>query len=243
MALIKLTAVVDNISGKLNGSVFARNKGGHYIRSKSNPTNPQTEKQNLVRSLLSGVSTEWRQLTNGQREAWKGAAQDFPYQNKLGDSKIYSGFNLFVKHNQNLKNYDPDSPTLTSPMAPAPTIPPFAVTGSIGLNNLGTSISLAEVEMNFSERSPDTVFLIYATPVISHGVSNFKNRLRLIATDDGTSMSGNLLTSVITLQYSQNFGVPADGAKVGYGVRAINTVTGQGSEMITGWVEVYTASP
>lgn len=240
MALIKLTAVVDNISGKLNGSVFARNKGGHYIRSKSNPTNPQTIRQNMVRSLLSGVSTEWRQLTHGQREAWKGAAVDFPYQNKLGDSKIYSGFNLFVKHNQNLKNYDASSPTLTSPMAPAPTIAPFGVTGSIGLDAQGTAITLAEVEMNFSERSPDTVFQIYATPPISHGVSNFKNRLRLIDTNDGTSAAGNLLVADITNSYPPVFGVPADGAKVGFGVRAINTVTGQGSEMITGWVEVYT---
>lgn len=239
MALIKLTAVVDNISGKLNGSVFARNKGGHYIRSKSNPTNPQTEKQNLVRSLLSGVSTEWRQLTHGQREAWKGAAQDYPYQNKLGDSKIYSGFNLFVKHNQNLKNYDASSPTLTSPKPPAPTIPPFSVTGSIGLNAQGNTITLAEVEMNFSERSPATVFLIYATPVISHGVSNFKNRLRLIDTSDGTSSVGNLLIADITNSYPAVFGVPADGAKIGYGVRAINLITGQGSEMVTGWVEVY----
>lgn len=240
MALIKLTAVVDNISGKLNGSVFARNKGGHYIRSKSNPTNPQTTRQNMVRSLLSGVSTEWRQLTPGQREAWKGAAQDFPYQNKLGDSKIYSGFNLFVKHNQNLKNYDSESPTLTSPMAPAPTIPPFGVTGSIGLNAQGTAITLAEVEMNFSERSPNTVFLLYATPPISHGVSNFKNRLRLIYTDDGTSSASNLVVSDITTEYPLFFGVPADGAKIGYGVRAINTVTGQGSKMVTGWVQVYT---
>lgn len=240
MALIKLTAVVDNISGKLNGSVFARNKGGHYIRSKSNPTNPQTEKQNLVRSLLAGVSTDWRQLTNSQREAWKGATQDFPYQNKLGDTKIYSGFNLFVKHNQNLKNYDPDSPTLTTPKAPAPTIPPFSVTGSIGLAAIGNAISLAEVEMNFSERSPNTVFLIYATPVLSHGVSNFRNRLRLIDTNDGTSSVSNLLIADITTSYRVAFGVPADGAKIGYGVRAINTVTGQGSEMVTGWVEVYT---
>lgn len=239
MALIKLTAVVDNISGKLNGSVFARNKGGHYIRSKSNPTNPQTEKQNLVRSLLSGVSTEWRQLTNGQREAWKGAGADFPYQNKLGDTKIYSGFNLFVKHNQNLKNYDEGSPILASPMPPAPTIPPFGITGSIGLNAQGTIVTLAEVEMNFSERSPNTVFLIYATPVISHGVSNFRNRLRLIDTNDGTSASGNLLIADITNSYTNSFGVPADGSKIGYGVRAINTVTGQGSEMVTGWVEVY----
>ena len=239
MALIKLTAVVDNISGKLNGSVFARNKDGHYIRSKSNPTNPQTEKQNLVRSLLSGVSTEWRNLSQGQREAWKGASQDFPYQNKLGDTKNYSGFNLFVKHNQNLKNYDASSPTLASPIPPAPTIPPFSVTGSIGLDSLGSAITLAEVEMNFSERSPNTVFLIYATPVISHGVSNFRNRLRLIDTNDGTSASGNLLVADITNSYPAFFGVPADGAKVGFGVRAINTVTGQGSEMVTGWVEVY----
>lgn len=241
MALIKLTAVVDNISGKLNGSVFARNKGGHYIRSKSNPTNPQTEKQNLVRSLLSGVSTEWRNLTHEQREAWKGATKDFPYQNKLGDSKIYSGFNLFVKHNQNLQNYDPASPTLISPMPPAPTIPPFSVAGNFELNAQGSAMTLGEVEMNFSERSPNTVFLVFATPVISHGVSNFKNRLRLIATDDGTSASGNQLIADIGVLYRNSFGVPTPGAKIGFGVRAINTVTGQASVMVTGWAVVTTA--
>ena len=48
MAKIKMTAIVADMRNKLNGSVFSRNRGGAYIRTKVTPINPQTSVLHLT---------------------------------------------------------------------------------------------------------------------------------------------------------------------------------------------------
>ena len=63
MAKIKLSAIVSEMRGKLNGSVFSKNRGGAYIRTKVTPVNPQSLAQGLVRATLTNLSQAWRGLT------------------------------------------------------------------------------------------------------------------------------------------------------------------------------------
>ena len=238
MALIKLTAMVDNISGKLNGTVFARNKGGHYVRSKSNPTNPRSAFQMNVRGILAGIAGKWRELTQGQRNAWDAAAPDFPYQNKLGDTKVYSGFNLFMKLNQNLSILNLGLSALNSPPTPVSVPSPTIVTGGFAVNAAQDAIELAEVDLDFIPTGAASIAVIYATAPISNGVKNFKNRLRVVSQIPIPS-TGNTLTVNIGTQYGVRFGVPEVDTKIGYGVRIISTVSGQASPLVTGETVVY----
>lgn len=219
MALIKLTAIVDNISGKLNGTVFSRNKGGHYMRSKSKPTNPRTAPQMAVRAAFGAISQLWRGLTEAQRAAWQAAAADFPYQNKLGDSKELSGFALHQKLNRNLQLIGQSA--LSTPPAPeavpAPTA--FNVNASLEAEFKATAAFSAET-------SPESYVLVFATPPLSPGVSNFENRLRQITS---TKQSGFDAGEVLLDNYSARFGTPPVGAKIGFRIHVVNVNTGQDS--------------
>ena len=240
MALIKLTAIVDNISGKLNGTVFARNKGGHYMRSKSNPTNPRTTPQSIVRGVLGSISSKWRALTQGQRDAWDGAAPDFPYQNRMGDTKILSGFSLFMKLNQNIFNAGAGITALVNPPAPVEVSQPIFVGGSFGVNAAGTAVSLAEIDLEFVQSGEPARAILFVTPPMSAGIKNFSNRLRKL--DNAVIPSSGGTTSFdIGSDYQDKFGVPQEGAKIGYAVRIVSTVTGQASPLVTGEVIVYAA--
>ena len=97
MALIKTTAIVDAISGKIQGTVFARNKGGAYARGRGVVTNPRSAAQMRVRSMFAAVSQAWRTLTQIQVQDWNTLASETTYQNRLGDSRNYTGKALFKK--------------------------------------------------------------------------------------------------------------------------------------------------
>lgn len=230
MALIKLTAIVDNISGKLNGTVFANNKGGHYMRSKSKPTNPQTEEQSLRRSNFANIASQWRELNQGQRNAWDQAAQDFPYTNRLGDTKILSGFSLHQKLRTNLTLVN-QSTDLAGPPAPQGVGSVVGAVGSFILPNIGDQ-PLSEIEFDMAGRHLDTGVLVYATAGLSPGISNFHNRLRLISTGV-PDLIGGTTTLNITQDYIDRFGTPTLNAKIGYGLRIINATTGEASPMFT----------
>ena len=176
MALIKLTAIVDNISGKLNGTVFAKNKGGNYMRSKSKPSNPKTAAQMAVRAQFGAISSAWKGLSESARSAWRESASNFPYINRLGDSKILSGFALHQQLNTNLDLIgesaltfppEPNSPSSFSSMQ----VEAFKPAGGKDEINILAPLSVVDATSKT---------LIYATPPLSAGVENFENKLRLI---------------------------------------------------------------
>lgn len=233
-ALIKLTAVVDNISGKLNGTVFARNKGGHYMRSKSNPVNPQTDFQMNVRGDFGAMATAWRALTQAQRNAWDAAAADFPYQNKLGDTKILSGFNLFMKLNQNLEtaNVDIDFGRTVTPLGVAqPTNVELQISAQVPGDPPQPSILRVTVQRTSSLYK--TTMLIYATPQFSAGIKNFKNKLRLIQVVPVVGSIGPVIENVTTAWEDRYGALTHGGGKIGIAVRFINEISGEGSVQVS----------
>lgn len=99
MALIKSTLLAQ-ISGSLNGTVFSHNAGGQYVRNRSIPTNPGTDRQDVVRTAMTSLSTTWKYaLSNLQREQWRlwGATQTVT--NRLGDPITLSGIAAFQRVN------------------------------------------------------------------------------------------------------------------------------------------------
>lgn len=84
------------LSGKLGGTVYARNKGGYYVRSYAVPTNPKTVAQSAARSTFAGALTAWHSLTEAEKSAWN----SFATTNFAAFSPVpnvtYSGFNAFV---------------------------------------------------------------------------------------------------------------------------------------------------
>ena len=104
MALIKFGGGVVSMSGSIAGNTFARNRYGNYVRSRTKPVNPNTARQQAVRSALTFLTERWSQtLTAAQRTAWNLYAASVTMTNKLGESINLSGFNHYLRSNATLK--------------------------------------------------------------------------------------------------------------------------------------------
>lgn len=71
MALVKYTAIVDHLSGRVNDRVFSVRSGVYYSKANNpNPANPNTARQQLIRSNISSLSAAWRSLPTVNQSLW-----------------------------------------------------------------------------------------------------------------------------------------------------------------------------
>lgn len=100
MALVQFGGGVLDARGSVGAQVFSRNRFGNYIRARTTPVNPQSDRQSLVRNIMQTVSEYWSaSLTAAQRAAWETFAAAITRVNKLGETITLTGFNHFVRSN------------------------------------------------------------------------------------------------------------------------------------------------
>lgn len=100
MALLKYGGGIVQISGSMAGNTFARNRFGNYMRARTKPVNPGSDRQVTARARIALLSEDWRDvLTAGQRQAWDTYAAGVAMNNKLGETIHLTGFNHFVRSN------------------------------------------------------------------------------------------------------------------------------------------------
>lgn len=94
--MARVTFINAILSGKLAGTVYARNKAGHYLKSYSKPLNPDTEAQQANRALFGASSGQWHTLTDAQKALWNSYGSTiFVSKTGLAGSPV-SGFNAFI---------------------------------------------------------------------------------------------------------------------------------------------------
>ena len=119
MALIR--PILGELSGHIAGSTFSRNKGGLYVKRTAHPTNPNTARQQELRTLLSHSSGIWAGLDETQRESWRVYAAANPRLNRLGETFNLTGHQMFVALRS--AAVDAGFPAIDNPpveLAPAP---------------------------------------------------------------------------------------------------------------------------
>jgi hypothetical protein len=98
MALVKYGATVAQISGSVGGVVFARNRGGAYIRNKTAPVQPGTALQLAARTIFGSAVNTWTNILDStQREAWNTYASAVPYTDIFGETRYYSGQQRYIQ--------------------------------------------------------------------------------------------------------------------------------------------------
>ncbi len=216
MAKIKLSAIVSEMRGKLNGSVFSRNRGGAYLRTKVTPLNPQTLAQTLVRSSFTAVSQAWKALTQAQRDSWNSSVNNFVGTDIFGDQKTPSGFNLFMRLNKNLN--DVGATNLTVPPVPAPVQAFTSLTLSADTGG-GTLDVVASDAVALVTRVK-----VFATAGVSPGKSFVKSEYRQIA----ALGAGDPAIQEFAAEYIAVFGsLPSVGLKVFLRYTAVLEASGQ----------------
>lgn len=221
MALIQLGAFLTDISGKIGGTVFSKNRGGSYAKNKVIPNNPQTIAQSLARGRFGALSSAWRSLTQGARDSWTAATNSFPRINRLGKTVILSGNALYTSLNSNL--LDVGLPQLEF----APT--PVGVTEFITeINTLDFNGVSTDIDLNFTaieqDRATDMKIKIFATPPVSPGVSNVNSLYKEIAVVDGLVGTFNV---DLVAEYTGIFGQPPVGSKVGFKAFPVASASGE----------------
>lgn len=127
MALVKFGGGIIQMTGSIAGNTFARNHYGNYIRARTKPVNPNSERQQEVRNVISLLTSRWAQtLTPEQREAWGIYASSVAMKNKLGETTYLTGFNHYIRSNSYLCRREEtlvdDGPTIYELPAQDPTI-------------------------------------------------------------------------------------------------------------------------
>lgn len=217
MAKIKFGAMMVDASGKLGGQVFAKNRGGSYIRTKTTPLNPQTSAQMGVRGLFASISSGWSSLTEQGRQSFNNLVTDYARTDVFGDTRNPSGKSLYQRLNQNLVI---SGQALISECV-LPSAVPFANLVSAVLDSGAGTLN---VETNGD--TTGATIVVWATPPLSAGTKFVKNKLRQL--EYATGEDGAVID--IATSYIAKFGNFQDTDNIYVGVRVINA-NGQASPL------------
>jgi hypothetical protein len=84
-----------DLSGKLDGLVASRNRGGAYIREHVTPIDPATARQLIQRTAMENASAAWSALTDAQRQLWNTWAMGLRMVNRAGRPYAPTGRHAF----------------------------------------------------------------------------------------------------------------------------------------------------
>lgn len=93
MAKISLSPLVVDIRNKIGDTVFSKWKGINYVRSRVDPSNPNTENQQEVRNALKVLVLMWQALGGVHKICW----------DAWTSGRNLSGFNGYIGVNEELQ--------------------------------------------------------------------------------------------------------------------------------------------
>jgi len=212
MARVILSALVDEIRGKLAGSVFQNSYGGLQLRTKVNPQNPRSENQQKSRGVYSKLSMNWPYLLTAEQDTWLAGT--------IGDD---TGFNLYMVSNIKINQ------------AGQPALSIYSGTGSLPINAV-TFDTLSDTQFIINPATAaanlpaDTYLVMSATKQLRSGtsfISPSSYRLLTVFTPGFASGSDIDLFTIYTTLY----GTLPEGATIGVAYYTINAATGDYSPL------------
>lgn len=165
MALIKMGGLVTRISGRIGGTTFGTSASGSYAKNTGTPRKSLTIAQKGKMALMGTSAQRWRGLTQSQRDAFNAASPDYPYLNRVGDTKFYSGYAIFTQlvNNLSLGQFA---------IVPVP-LPKFTFTPLVFVN---IDDFPYDMFIQLSDGQEDITYRYFMTRISSPGISNaYKN--------------------------------------------------------------------
>jgi hypothetical protein len=131
MAFFTPSCLISEIRGSVGNQTFSRNAHGNIVKEKLVQTNPDTAKQQAVRTVMSDAVEAWQLLTDSERSEWSRFARLFPRRNSLGKQFYLPGYHQFVSCYLNrINSFQAGNP---QPVRP----PAFPIITSISVTNNG----------------------------------------------------------------------------------------------------------
>lgn len=191
----KFGAIVTEGRGKLSGHVFQQGRSGQIIKTKTSPLLRNSTKQQHQRALLSTISSKWKGLSVEQRYMWNEAVVYFKNTNVFGLSVVKSGFNLFLQQSLYVK-------LAYNTYLTVPSVPVEKKVFTIAAATSYDSLNAIYINLPNTDYAGSNV-LVYATPVIPDGVSNYRNYIKSIGVQSVAGSIVNIVDNYIAAFGSQ----------------------------------------
>ena len=226
MALIRLGGLVTDISGKIGGQTLGTSASGSYIKNSGTPRKSITLPQQSQMQLMGTSAQSWRELTQSQRDVFNAASPDYPYLNRVGETKYYSGYAIYAQ----LRN---NAILGGSVDVPVP-LPKFSFTP---LTLTESSVPSDEGFVQFNGGQSGCIYNLFMTRISSVGISNSYKNMFFMGSIAPT------VPGVVFLDYSYTYtakyGPFPGGGKLFWRVDAIHLATGQSYKNLNSGTQIY----
>ena len=204
MTKILYSGLVSDQRGKLNGTIFSKNRTGNILKNFATPRNPQSFTQQPNRSNWQYIIKYWQNLTTVQRASWADLAATVTWHDKIGSPFHPTGQMLYLYCNQNL--FSIGLPMLSDAYTPFATT--LIASCSITQNHSGSW----GAKLNYEPTPTDAnvTYKIFATQCLSPGITYAKKYFRQIGLIN--PLQGSPVD--ITTMYLSIFSAPVAGRKV-----------------------------
>jgi hypothetical protein len=217
MAKIQFGAVATDARGKVSGIVYSKNKAGAYVRVKVSPSQTESERRTLVRSLFAVNAQEWSTgLTLAQVNAWNEFARGHLVTDVFGQAHALSGIAMYQRLNSIIAQAG--GTVIASPPADLSITPLITMTPTV------TAGAPDVVSIAFTPTPPEAShkIAVYATKPLNIGRTFAKADKRFVF----LSASAAASPAVASAAYLAKFGALTAGLKVGVWIQKINILTG-----------------
>lgn len=209
MAVVQYTGIVNQIRGKVNGSVFNKSRNAFTLQRKQQQTKGSKGSQSEIRNVFSNVQRQWKLATDNQKADWQLAAENNPTRDRFGNQTILSGYNQFIKANiLRWYAYDYVTADVDPSTAPASIISNFVLSGiSFVRNTDGTVTCAYEFDFDASNTLAGIGWLADISLPVGRGVTTYYGRYVFIA--GGIASPSNAINGSVVL--SAKYPVPLSG--------------------------------
>lgn len=224
MAIFRSSILAD-IRGSIGGSVYSRNRSGAIIRNRTNPINPNTAAQSIVRSRMADAANAFGLLSAADQTLWNDYAQLVPSFNSLGEMYTPTAKQRYIQSNLNLLTVG--QPQAQTPELGVTTVPALDLSGLTLIGTvLAAEINALEVNGLVDAGDADNL-VIQATPPLNAGRLDAKNLMRTIFA--GAFVTDNDLITQYSARYGVGGVVATVGQRVNFRIRAIENKNGLAS--------------
>lgn len=171
MAVIKTSALVDEIKGSIGGTVFQVSKWGQIAKQKSTRKPTVSASLSVQWDIVSFAIEVWRGLSPLERQSWVDNAAAYPSTDRYGNLVIPTAYNLFMR--VALRLPIPAIRTMNSCSPLSFSLPIWSMVENAVPGQLFVELT----------RSPGVLrsdIAIFASPMYNLGVSNPRHRFRKI---------------------------------------------------------------
>jgi len=199
MALVQYGGGILDARGSIGGQVHSRNRFGNYIRARTTPINPNSDRQNDIRVAIQSLAQQWSNtLTQAQRDAWEVYADAIVRTNKLGAQVKLSGFNHFVRSNS-IRLQSADSVIVAGPTTL--TLPPGDPVFECEVDEAGQEISVTFDPLLAWNLIDDGEMYVFMSEPKAAGVNFIGGPFRLAGALDGDTALPLTSPQILSVPY------------------------------------------